>query len=1149
MRFERLTLTGFKSFADPVEVEILPGLTGIVGPNGCGKSNVVEGLRWVMGTASAKALRAGGMEDVVFAGTEGGGRRGRAARRWAEVTLSIENEGREGPEAFRDQPSLEVSRRIVRGADGTSSTYRVNGREVRARDVQLLFADTGSGANSPALVRQGQINEIISAKPEARRRLLEEAAGITGLHARRHEAELRLRAAAQNLERLDDALGGLEARRASLQRQARQAVRYRRITDELKRAEALLVWLRYRAAAEAAATARAALEDAEAGAARARRAADEAEAERATRTDALPRLHRAEAEASTQLGEARAAAQKLESDLRQAEAVAARLREARERVGSDIARETGLRDEASGARGRAAEEQARLRDHEAIDVAALDAAAEAMRTRSEARDAEARSARETLAALEREASAARARAEAASGEAARLVRERTEIEARLAAEPEEASETETLLRLRDEAAAALAQAEQEAAAAEATRGEREAARTRADAPCAEAERRLTHLEAEREALLAVLRSDAPAEGALIDRVRTKEGAEAALAAALGEALTAGDDPAADRHWLETEANAAPLPSGAAPLADQVEAPDVLGAALSAIGVVAEEDGPRLARDLAPGQSLVTEAGDLWRWDGYVRRAGARSASAARLAQRRRLEELTPEIAEAERTARTARAASEATAAAAREGVEAERRARSALRDARTTLTRTDERLRASEGREAARRARGEALRARLGPLREAIDAAEATERAAQGALDEDALAAARETAETCEAALRSARAEEATAREAAASARRTREAREARLAELDRTASEWTEREAAATARLASLETVARDLAAQLSEAEAVPPRLRAEHDGSGTALAEAEAALRAARAATQEAETEARAGDEARRTAQEAAAAAGEARARQQALTEAAHRDARAAEAAAREAAGGEPDRLLRLAGLDAAPSATETSIAEVAARAETLDRDRERLGAVNLVAERELNELASELDALQGERGDCEAAINKLRAAVASLSRDGRARLKEAFDRVNAEFGGLFERLFGGGDARLELIGDDPLEAGLEVFASPPGKKLASLSLMSGGEQALTATALIFAVFLSAPAPICVLDEVDAPLDDANVERFCDLLRAMTERTDTRFLVVTHHPLTMSRMDRLYGVTMAEAGVSRLVSVDLRAAEEMAA
>ena len=244
MHFQRLRLSGFKSFVDPVEFRIEPGVTGIVGPNGCGKSNLLEALRWVMGANSAKAMRAGGMDDVIFAGAAG-----RASRNHAEVSLTIDNTARRAPAAFNDNPVLEIVRRIDKGE---GSTYRINGREVRARDVQLLFADASTGSNSPSLVRQGQISELIAAKPQNRRMILEEAAGVSGLHSRRHEAELRLRAAEQNLTRLEDVAGELEATLLRLKREARQADRYKKLAAEIRTLQGAVLWARWSEAKSAA---------------------------------------------------------------------------------------------------------------------------------------------------------------------------------------------------------------------------------------------------------------------------------------------------------------------------------------------------------------------------------------------------------------------------------------------------------------------------------------------------------------------------------------------------------------------------------------------------------------------------------------------------------------------------------------------------------------------------------------------------------------------------------------------------------------------------------------------------------------------------------------------------------------------------------
>ena len=279
MEFQRLRLSGFKSFVDPAEVMIEPGLTGIVGPNGCGKSNVLEALRWVMGANSAKAMRGQGMDDVIFAGAAG-----RPSRNHAEVLLTIDNSARKAPQPFTDSAVLEVSRRIDRGA---GSTYRVNGKEVRARDVQLLFADASTGANSPALVRQGQISELIAAKPQNRRRILEEAGGVAGLHTRRHEAELRLRAAETNLGRLDDIGRELETTLNRLKREARHAEKYKKISAEIRALQAALLYVRWSEAKTAAEAAVAAQTDADAAVAGTGREASRAQAEALKAQEAL----------------------------------------------------------------------------------------------------------------------------------------------------------------------------------------------------------------------------------------------------------------------------------------------------------------------------------------------------------------------------------------------------------------------------------------------------------------------------------------------------------------------------------------------------------------------------------------------------------------------------------------------------------------------------------------------------------------------------------------------------------------------------------------------------------------------------------------------------------------------------------------------
>ena len=377
--------------------------------------------------------------------------------------------------------------------------------------------------------------------------------------------------------------------------------------------------------------------------------------------------------------------------------------------------------------------------------------------------------------------------------------------------------------------------------------------------------------------------------------------------------------------------------------------------------------------------------------------------------------------------------------------------------------------------------------------------------------------------------------------------RREGEARHRRRGEIEAEIANWRRRLDTAGKRIAELDQRRAESESELEGASRIPAELAAQREELGASLTEAAARRAAAAAALSRAETHLRDATEAEREAERLASEAREARAGAEARSEAAADAARLASERIAEEHEALPEELLAQLGAEAdglsPPDAIEAEIAR-------LRHSRDAMGAVNLRAEEDAREVQTEHDTLRNEKQDLEEAIAKLRSGIASLNREGRERLLTAFEEVNANFGTLFANLFGGGEARLVMVeSDDPLEAGLEILCQPPGKKLSTLSLLSGGEQTLTALALIFAVFLANPAPICVLDEVDAPLDDANVTRFCNLLDEMTRRTQTRFLIITHHAVTMSRMDRLFGVTMGEQGVSQLVSVDLKKAEALVA
>jgi chromosome segregation protein len=1143
VKFTQLRLAGFKSFVDATELRIDPGLTGIIGPNGCGKSNLLEALRWVMGATSAKSLRGGGMEDVIFSGTDN-----RASRDRAEVTLTIDNSDRRAPARFNDAEILEVVRRITRGK---GSDYEVNGEEVRAKDVQLLFADAGTGANSPALVRQGQISELISAKPENRRRVLEEAAGVAGLRARRRESQLRLTAAEANLARLQEIVDDLATRHASLQRQARQAGRYRELSQTIRQYESLLWLRRWSEARDAVALAEAALEAARAEADTALRAAAEATSKAETAAARVQPLREGEAEAAAALRLAERTRDQLDRDIEAANEAITRLdarlgelqaAEAREAELHEEARASldrlkgvmnGLREQARADAPAQARAEAALSDADATrqkaeaDLDAAGAACADFRARLQGARRDAEQARQRADKLERETDTARTALERAGAQ------DGPDLAALEAGVGGRASALEA-------ARSALAAAEAALTDLRDTAGEaKDAAR--------DARGDVIALEREQASLERLLAPGETGDRAL-DDVSAAAGYEQALAAALGEDLEAGLSPEAARRWTSAGVNAAALPAGAKPLSDFVRAPAALAVRLAAIGVVDEADLDRLTADLKPGQRLVTLSGALRRWDGYAADAGAPGAAAVRLETLNQLAALGPTL----EAARAAADALEATATDARDALNEAERAAARTRE---TAIEAERALRSSEQSLSAARAESARAEARRAGLVDALKAAE--DRLAAARKDAAAAAAAVTAAEAEDdgmTALDSARTRAERARGAAADARaaletikRDAQGRRHRLASLERETADWERREADAGARRAALTAQLTQTTSELETARARPGALEAQRPALLDALTHAEQAARTARDAVAEAESAQREADSHLRQAEGAAATAREARAGAEARLTGARE--RLEETAARltDATGETPETL--------APGAADSEFSalssqELERRLDEARLTRERLGAVNLRADTEAQELEAERARLAGEHDELVEAVARLRKAVDTLSREGRARLLDAFEVVDRHFQTLFSALFGGGRAELALTeNDDPLEAGLEIYACPPGKKMETMSLMSGGEQALTATALIFAVFLANPAPVCVLDEVDAPLDDANVDRFCSMLEEMRSMTDTRFLVITHNPVTMSRMDRLFGVTMGERGVSQLVSVNLRAAEAMLA
>ncbi|HWK32712.1 MAG TPA: AAA family ATPase, partial [Hyphomicrobium sp.] len=576
MKITRLRLLGFKSFVEPTELIIEPGLTGVVGPNGCGKSNLLEALRWVMGETSHKSMRAAAMDDVIFSGTTG-----RPARNSAEVTIFLDNTARRAPAEFNNADSIEITRRIEREA---GSAYRINGREARARDVKILFEDAATGARSPALVRQGQIGEIVNAKPEQRRRILEDAAGIAGLHSRRHEAELRLKAAEANLARLTDVLGQLNSQVESLKRQARAARRYKEISEAIRRAEALLMHLSWTDAQAHVDAEEAGLRNALAVLATATEEESRALAEEARLAEALNPLREEEAKRAAALGRLRIEQENFE---REAERAAERERELRaraEQLASDSAREEALIAEARDILDDLDGEIEALSDADTQTEQAEHNARERLEEAQETlREAEARLAELTTQVADHNARKRSAEANLAErqGMIAKLTRQLSELQGQareIAGRAPDAEKLQQITEAGQQLADKITKLEVQALAAEDNARALIGTADQAREESSKARLRLTALKAERETLVKLLiGTRQPDYPPILDRLRVAPGYEAALGAALGDDLEAPAAEEAAVHWrhVEVARSDAALPSGVEPLANHVQAPPEL----------------------------------------------------------------------------------------------------------------------------------------------------------------------------------------------------------------------------------------------------------------------------------------------------------------------------------------------------------------------------------------------------------------------------------------------------------------------------------------------------------------------------------------------------------------------------------------------
>jgi chromosome segregation protein len=1179
MRLQGLTLFGFKSFADRTEVRILPGITAIVGPNGCGKSNISDALRWALGEQSPKALRGHRMEDVIFHGS--------ASRRplgLAEVLLTFTNDG----DLAVPWSEVGVGRRLYR--DGESE-YLLNKSVCRLRDIHDLFLGTGVNPKAYALMEQERLAQILTAKPLDRRVFVEEAAGITRYKQQRAETLAKLEATRQNLLRVRDVMDEVRRQLASLERQAKKAQQHKALQAERRALEVALL---------AAEHARLSDEEGRLGAEEAaERARVEAGQARAAALGAALELGRADVMAAEQrAGEARHALQRAELELEGCVGRAEQLRLVEQDLGAEVAR-LGEEAEALSLRLKALAEERRAKgtllqairlDFAALQerAAAEEAALEALRQRlrgdrgaAEARRAEqvALAGRRTelgqvLGALgERREQLGRRldrlRAERAEAEAERdrLEAARGAAGARVGAAAARVAALEVELRnLATDSGAAIAERSAASETAEACRLALAARRSSLAA--------LEELEAQRagyaQGVQAVFAAAGEARlagvvGTVADLLEVPRELERAVEAALGERLQwvvmeTFEAAKAALGYLERsgggQATFLPLDwlNGAAP-ADVAADPGVLGPGDALVGsghprllanllgsvVVVRDLGAaeRLYAQNGHGASFVTVGGEVLAPPGAL--GGGRAATggdASLLARKRAIRDLGSEIRrlEGERQAAEARLRqAEARVAALDETQRARAAARETAEADRLTAAKDVEQV----AREAARVGLVlEALRTEVAELRGEIETVEADARTRRAALAEIEATAERATAEIAALLdrIESGADEEARRSQAFLDAQVELAALAGRIDTIEGDLARNQTEDGDALDRIRSGEDRLVALRGRLEDGRAERQRLDERAEAVRRERDRAEAAARvAAEAVRERAEAATRAGDDLRgaeaelhraaRAVQEHAIRLTELRVRRQDL-----------EADARRRFEVDPDALR-------AAHEPGRDLEEARARLDAVGHRIAALEPVNLVADEEYRELDERLGFLRAQHDDLATSVRDLEKALRGMTRTAQERFMEAFEAINRNFQELFARLFEGGRAELRLVesaeGDDPLENGIEMVAQPRGKRLQAISLLSGGEKALTGLALLFAIFYFRPSPFCLLDEVDAPLDDANIHRFTRVLRELAGQT--QFIVITHNRKTMEAADVLYGVTMEEPGLSRIVSVNL--------
>ena len=1139
MKFKSIRISGFKSFLESTEIPIDNGLTGIVGPNGCGKSNIVEAMKWVMGENSARQMRGDGMDDIIFSGTNE-----RPARNFAEVSIKLDNTEKKAPSNFNHFDEIEISRKIEREK---GSVYRVNGKQVRSRDIQLIFADNGTGARSSGIVSQGRISQIIDSSPENRRVILEEAANIKGLHSRRHEAELKLNGATDNLSRLLDIEQTYNEQLVELEKQARKAARYRSVGERLRKAESTLFIKLLHSSETELKNFKKEFEIATDDVNKAQLDVSKSTKSKLAAFDKIPELKKIEAEKAAFLQSLNINKIRLEEEKSSANKTLDNISNQISQIEIDIEREEEIKEDSKKTLLNLVDEEKKLIIESKAFEGKIDQAISLVKELKKKSDE-----------ADQDLSSINSKIYSINSNNENIEKRITDLKEKIKKSEfqipqfnileEQKSFKENKVKiiegkkLLEEKNKLLLTKKNEYEAIKNILNDLNKTKTEADY-------KVNITKAELNSLSSLLGHDTSNKETLENSIDSFASLEKSIGSILGETLLAPvlsnlDTPKNTPFWrknlrgvIETK-----LPDGVKPIIKNIKNNSILDLALLGVGVVDNEEiAFKLQNKLSFGQALTTVEGGLWRWDGFVQPPEVQNSYSERLqkiAKLRSLEKKFPDLENKQKNIQNNINKNETYINVIEKNIlELENEIYDLIEEKNNLNllnTKIESKISSSTILIKEHQNIIDLSNKELNSLnKELINSSNLPL-----LLTEELKI--RNIADQCRNSLTDAMAAEQQVRNHESFQSRN-------LLQIKNQKTNWEKREDEAIARLLTLQNRQKNLSEEKQKLMNLPDNFKKREDELNLEINKALLVRNKAADNLVEAETNLNELEKLEKLSEQKLSLLREEMIKIEAKLNLSKAQVKNIEDRVWEKLRIKNDQLYEIANLDKNDE-IDISIDALEKTVQRLINERDSIGAVNLRAEEEMNEMRDKIKTMSDERIDLEQAIDKLKTGIFELNKEGRQRLKESFEEVNKNFKNLFQKLFGGGSAELKLVGnEDPLLAGLEVLASPPGKKMQLLSLLSGGEQALTAISLIFSVFLCNPAPICILDEVDAPLDDSNVGRFCNLLEKIVEETDTYFMVVTHHRLTMAKMDRLFGVTMEQKGISRLVAVNLEQANRI--